>query len=120
VKGIISNCDFEGLKDRQQVSSLLSCIREELQLKEDIIDDIISQTSSLKAKDSSLKDLATWYSKLCHDQLNLNSFEVRSSSGVPISLLPVGKIEKDKTKNIEIISNLLKDIKINSEFHLKL
>ena len=65
-------------------------------------------------RDTDLIGFSKWYKALGVDLGKLTYYQLTSSSGEEVTILPMTKIEKDRTKNEAIINEMLEEIGLPS------
>lgn len=71
-------------------------------------------------KETDLKSYIDWFKQLGIDELKMQYYMLKSSQKNIITIFPVAKIDKDKSKSSEDIKKFLADIKLPPKYKVTL
>lgn len=81
---------------------------------------MLKETEEIGVKETDLASYIDWFMKCGVNELKMQYYILKSSRDVLITIFPVAKIEKDKSKSAEDIKKYLSEIKLPAKYSTSL
>ena len=115
-KAKIERSSWNGLEKLEVLAELFECFGKELPQSEEYFSALLRETEEIGVKETDLAGYIAWFMKCGASELRMPHYALKSSRDVLITIFPVARIEKDKSRAAEDIKKHLAEIKLPAKY----